>query len=203
MISNGQADDLPPPTAAERRKARQRLVLIDAALDLFEAKGFDATTVDEIAGAGDVSPRTFFRYFESKNDVVMGEITRGVAQIGDLVASRPQGEPAPIAICEAGIELLADLAASERYVRCLQQLMSSPALQVNSMAGLPMVVALRSGLLEREPERSEEEAAVLATLGAALMRRSIEYLLTTQDIVGVEDFTRQSFAVSRAVWSEA
>lgn len=96
----------------ERKKMRTREALIDAAFELFSAKGFDATTVEEIADAVDVSSRTFFRYFASKEDVALTfqeDLMHGVL---DAFAARPADEPVMTALrravvavcrtCEAG-----------------------------------------------------------------------------------------------------
>jgi AcrR family transcriptional regulator len=80
-----------PASLRERKKERTRRELVAAALQLFEQKGYDATTVDEIAAAAEVSPRTFFRYFADKEEVAMGEVFD--QSIIDLVGARPAGEP--------------------------------------------------------------------------------------------------------------
>ncbi|WP_236794678.1 TetR family transcriptional regulator [Amycolatopsis sp. GM8] len=78
-------------------KQRTREALIDAALTLFAAKGYEATSVDEIADWAGVSPRTFFRYFDSKdrvlffggdayNAAVVRQLPDQPAELGDLAA---------------------------------------------------------------------------------------------------------------------
>jgi AcrR family transcriptional regulator len=76
----------------ERKKAHTREAIIDAAVELFERNGFDATTVEDIAAAADVSPRTFFRYFDSKLDVVMADKQADQQQLDALIEARPAAE---------------------------------------------------------------------------------------------------------------
>jgi AcrR family transcriptional regulator len=77
----------------ERKKERTREALEAAALDLFDRKGFDHTTVDEIVEACDVSRRTFFRYFTSKEEAFVGDREEKAALVASLLAARPADEP--------------------------------------------------------------------------------------------------------------
>ena len=57
--------------AGGQKKQRTRQRLAEAAAELFYERGYDATTIDDIAAAVDVSPRTFYRYFPTKEDLVV------------------------------------------------------------------------------------------------------------------------------------
>jgi AcrR family transcriptional regulator len=79
-------------TASGRRRIRDALAL--AALDLFAARGYEATTVDQIAEAVGVGRRTFFRYFRSKEDVVFPDHGERLAEVVDSLESADAAQPA-------------------------------------------------------------------------------------------------------------
>ncbi|MHB0878148.1 MAG: acyl-CoA-like ligand-binding transcription factor [Anaerolineae bacterium] len=80
------------PGLRERKKAQTRRTIQEHALRLFMEKGYEATTVQEIAAAAGVSHMTFFRYFPTKEDVVLSDDYDPMLMA--LVASRPADEPA-------------------------------------------------------------------------------------------------------------
>jgi AcrR family transcriptional regulator len=67
--------------------------LQDIALRLFEEHGFAAVTVDEIAAEAQISPRTFYRYFPAKEDVLQVVIDRRSAALQEMLAAWPEDEP--------------------------------------------------------------------------------------------------------------
>jgi len=81
----------------ERKKERTRRALIEAAIDLFDRKGYDETTVAEIAAAAEVSTRTFFSYFRTKEDILFSDTeTRVDIALAAIDARGPADRPADV-----------------------------------------------------------------------------------------------------------
>jgi AcrR family transcriptional regulator len=125
----------PPPTACgglrERKKARTREAIVLAAIDLFERQGFDATTVEDIAAAADVSQRTFFRYFDSKLDVVMAPKHDDEFDFQQAIVDRPADETPLEAFRRVIMQELSVLLGSEDalMIRQFRLAMTTPTLR--------------------------------------------------------------------------
>jgi AcrR family transcriptional regulator len=76
----------------ERSKARRRAAIIRAAYELFAERGYDATTVADIAEAAEVAPRTVAMYFPAKQDIALSRFTDGVASLSAELRDRHPGE---------------------------------------------------------------------------------------------------------------
>jgi len=76
----------------ERSKARRRAAIIRAAFELFAERGYDATTVADIADAAEVAPRTVSMYFPAKQDIAMSRLGDGVASLTAAIQDRRPGE---------------------------------------------------------------------------------------------------------------
>lgn len=100
-------------TLRQRHADRTRAAIVSAALELFRERGFQGTTIDEIAERADVGPRTFFRYFRTKEAVLFADAVAQRERIARELAARPPEEhPFLSLIAAAGV--LADEIAARR-----------------------------------------------------------------------------------------
>jgi AcrR family transcriptional regulator len=76
----------------ERTRQAMRAEVAAVALRLFAERGFDAVTTVEIAAAAGISPRSFFRYFPAKEDVVLAGLAEAGQRVSAALARRPEGE---------------------------------------------------------------------------------------------------------------
>lgn len=97
----------------ERRRARTRADIERAALDMFLERGYELTTVEEIADAALISPRTFFRYFSSKEDVLLARKRDDLRLAARSLGERPADEPVTDSL-RAVLEVFAALHEAER-----------------------------------------------------------------------------------------
>lgn len=142
------------PSRRERKKLQTRADLMRHAFRLFEERGFDETTTEDIAEAADLSQRTFFRHFPSKEAVLYGDMDDLRHQVREAFDSRPLGEPVLISVREA-ILALADDYESKRDIRLLQARIA---------AGYPSVSAYSRAVVQVEWER-ELIDAISARMG--------------------------------------
>ncbi|MFJ9543910.1 TetR/AcrR family transcriptional regulator [Streptomyces sp. NPDC101225] len=79
------------PTLRERERQRRHLLIADTALQLFAERGYENTTVHDIAAAVGMAPRTFFLHFPGKDDVLFDLDVRRCADLAARLAGRPAG----------------------------------------------------------------------------------------------------------------
>jgi AcrR family transcriptional regulator len=159
----------------ERKKARTREALQEAAMERFSRQGFDGTTVEEIAEACEVSPRTFFRYFPTKEDVLFADSAGRRDRLMAVIAERPAEEPAFGALRAAMSTLAVDYRHDrDALVARSQVVASSPHLQAykaehqHGWEAAVVEVLERRALAQHAPVDREELQLVTAVATAAL-----------------------------------
>lgn len=123
------------PGLRERKKQRTRQALATAAMRLFAERGYEETTIADIASAADVSPRTFFAYFPSKEDVLFAEIDDRLADVRERLARRTPGETPLEAIRQSVVNVLEALVTEHGEYGAVQirLVLERPALQARAL----------------------------------------------------------------------
>lgn len=154
-------------TLQARKQQFVRDAIWDAATDLFAEKGFDETTVDDIAQAAGVSRRSFFRYFASKNDLM----AHGMVNYGAEITAAIDACPQTYSLCEVFrrtvLEVVQKSAARPRTRKILGILAKYPAARAAELSRLGEVQSLVAKAYARRCGKCGEDrltASILAGL---------------------------------------
>lgn len=174
----------PPMGLRERKKLRTRRTIRSEAYRLFAEQGYEATTVDQIADAAEVSPSTLFRYFPAKEDIVLADDQGHDHDHGQVLAlarslrSRVAGgEPVVDAVRHALTDSLAGLSATDRAELLFRTRLglTDPAVRARRLdeqqRGQDIVaelIAERTGRAPGDLEASCAAAAVVAVFTAVV-----------------------------------
>jgi AcrR family transcriptional regulator len=167
----------PPVSLRERKKLATRRLLRRATLDLVAERGLSNVTVEDIAEAADVSPRTFFNYFPSKEAALFGGDPDRAAELRDRVAREAPGEPPLVAlrtVMAQDAEAIADELRSlggdpSDWLRRMKVARTDPHVSAAQEAQMAMVErAISEGLAARLGVDLETDLYPLVLAGAVV-----------------------------------
>ena len=165
-----------PQGLRERKKRQTRLELARAAMRLFDERGYDGVTIEEIAAEANVSRRTFFRYFKTKEDLVTVDPEGKIAAMRIALRDGPPDEPTLDALCRGALATTAaywDRDFSRLILRLLERepkmMAAGMAFQVRYTESLAHELAID---METD-ERLDPRPRVLAHAAISMMRAAI------------------------------
>ena len=166
----------------ERKKRETWERIEKAAIEMFERDGFDATTIEDIAAAVDIAPRTFFHYFATKEDAVLADYADRLGRITLALAERPAAEAPWTALREALLMVAIDYeTARPDLIRRFQIMATTPSVFARSLqlqagweAAVTDAMTVRLG---SDPEH-DITPQLLAAAALAAMRASLRHWLT-------------------------
>jgi len=124
------ASAIPAPTLQERKQQLVRQAIWDAATDLFAVRGYDETTIDEIALEAGVSRRSFFRYFSSKNDLMAQGIDTYADYLTEAVIACNPHAPPPELFRQTILRVASICALQPRIRKVMQIVTKYPAARI-------------------------------------------------------------------------
>ena len=157
----------------ERKKAQTRRSLQEQAMRLFLAKGYDTTTVAEIVAAAGVSHMTFFRYFPTKEDVVLADDYDPL--IADLIAARPANEAPMEKLRHALATAVARVYGADRdtLLARTRLILSTPALRARLWENQAATVGLIARALSSMRGDPDFRTRVIAAAGVAALSTAV------------------------------
>jgi len=166
----------------ERKKLERRRCIEAAAIDLFEANGFDGTTIEDIAARADIAPRTFFYYFPTKEDVVLADYVGRLERVVSEFGQRPDTEAPWQALRSAFMLVAADYEAQRvELIRRFQIMADNPSVFARSLqlqagweAELTAVLTKRAGA-----DTDNLTPRLMAAAALACTRSSLQHWLIT------------------------
>lgn len=158
----------------ERKQEFARNAIWDAAIDLFFENGFDETTVDEIAEAAGTSRRSFFRHFESKNDLMAQPVVEWGNTLLKAIDAAPSTLSTPDLLREVVFKVAEQSAANPRSRKLMEIAAKYPAARE---AQLSRVAGLQDRLAQAFGRRCKDEitAHLLAGLVFAVLSATHQY----------------------------
>jgi AcrR family transcriptional regulator len=188
------------PGLRERKRQQTRERLTRMAMALFLERGFEATTLDDIAAAADISRRSFFHYFASKEDVVFAWQEEITAALIDAVAARPAAESMLTAAENAILAMVRQLEPGEA-IAMAQLKRDNPALQARDQVKYEKLErALTDALAKRAGHKTEKlKARLVAMIATGAMRIGGELWATEGAREKPEAQAKRTFAAIRAI----
>lgn len=173
-----------PTGLRERKKARTRATIQQAALRLFHDQGYAATTVDQIVQAADVSERTFFRYFPTKADTIFYDQLEPL--VAEAFVTQPAGLNAVAALRGAVKQVYSNLTPEQSELERQRQRLIAQVSGVQAVTPqkIQSVITLFTSALARRTGRAPDDAAVLAWVGAMAGVVLVTYVTWSVDPTG-------------------
>jgi AcrR family transcriptional regulator len=161
-----------------RKQQLVRDAIWDAAIDLFVANGFDSVTVDDIAQSAGVSPRTFFRYFSSKGDLMGQGIVTYREQLAEAIRARPRRESHFEVMRHSVLQIAEMVAGHPRTRSVIAVATKSPGAREAQLAHRPQLeefVARAFAQRLRNSRQNDLRARLLAGLTLTALDVAIRY----------------------------